>query len=42
MELLIEVWTVGDSLSSDVLYELAMGGVYGRGVCRMGCTYCVP
>jgi len=36
------VLMVGASLSSDVLYELAMGGVYGRGVCRMGCTYCAP
>ena len=42
MELLMDVLTVGASLSSDVLYEFAMGGVYGRGVCRMGWTYCVP
>lgn len=31
---------VGDSLSGEVLYELAKGGVYGRGVWRIGCTYC--
>ena len=42
MEVLFDVLTVGASLSSDVLYEFAMGGVYGRGVCRMGWTYCVP
>ena len=34
--------TVGASLSSEVLYELANGGVYDRGVWRIGCTYCVP
>lgn len=42
IEVLTDVLTVGASLSRDVLYELAMGGVYGRGVCRMGCTYCAP
>ena len=36
------VVTVGASLSSEVLCEAAIGGVYGRGVCRMGCTYWAP
>lgn len=36
------VVTVGASLSREVLYEFAIGGVYGRGVCRIGCTNCVP
>ena len=38
----VDVLPVGASLSSEVLCEPAIGGVYGRGVCRMGCTYCVP
>lgn len=35
-----KVFTVGASLSSDVLYEFAIGGEYNRGVWRIGCTYC--
>lgn len=42
IEVLIEVLAVVASLSSEFLYEFAMGGVYGRGVCRIGCTYCAP